>query len=345
MGDLLMSSPAIHALKETFHARITVLTSSMAAGIAKYIPCIDDVIVSDIPWVKINHNEGPAGCIQLVETLRRRKFDSAVIFTVYSQNPLPSVMLAYLAGIPYRLAYCRENPYDLLTHWIPDQEPYSIVRHQVERDVQLVNSVGARTHNMQLKLTVPNESYGRTMHKLTASRLNLQQPWIIVHPGASEPKRLYPSEAFNNILKKIVSHDIQIVLTGTEKEKLLTEHLRTDICHRSFSVAGQLNLEEFMAIIDIAPLVLSVNTATVHIASALHTPVVVLYALTNPQHTPWNVPCKVFTYPVYDELKSRNEVIRYVNDHVMEKRNDYPTSDDVCESVMALMRSVHQQQH
>lgn len=124
MGDLLMSSAAIQALKETFKCRITVLTSSMAGGIAKHMPCIDEVIVADVPWVKSESHERAAGYTQLVERIRRMNFDAAVVFTVFSQNPLPAVLLAYLAGIKYRLAYCRENPYDLLSHWVPDREPY-----------------------------------------------------------------------------------------------------------------------------------------------------------------------------------------------------------------------------
>jgi hypothetical protein len=68
-----------------------------------------------------------------VRQISEKKFDAAVIFTVYSQNPLPTVMLAYLAGIPKRLAYCRENPYQLLTDWVPDQEPYTLIKHQVRQ--------------------------------------------------------------------------------------------------------------------------------------------------------------------------------------------------------------------
>ena len=49
MGDVLMSSPAIRALTESFKSRITLLTSSMAGGISKYIPGIDEVIASDVP--------------------------------------------------------------------------------------------------------------------------------------------------------------------------------------------------------------------------------------------------------------------------------------------------------
>mgnify|MGYP003350186482 CR=1 FL=1 len=65
---------------------------------------------------------------------------AAVIFTVYSQNPLPAALFATWAGIPLRLAYCRENPYALLTDWVPEPEPESFIRHEVQRQIDLVGA-------------------------------------------------------------------------------------------------------------------------------------------------------------------------------------------------------------
>src|SRR5690606_21368699 len=60
MGDLLMSSPAIRALKETFSCRITLLTSTAAAGAAALLPEIDDLLVYNLPWVKQPGRTNPA---------------------------------------------------------------------------------------------------------------------------------------------------------------------------------------------------------------------------------------------------------------------------------------------
>src|SRR3954468_24669224 len=68
MGDLLMSTPALRALKESFGAKITVLTSSMAASIAGYIGEIDEVIVYDLPWVKTNAEPDTSSLLELVTT-------------------------------------------------------------------------------------------------------------------------------------------------------------------------------------------------------------------------------------------------------------------------------------
>src|SRR5205823_4450946 len=66
----------------------------------------------------------------------------------------------------------------------------------------------------------------------------------------------------------------------------------------SHSLAGRLDIVELAALIDLAPLLIANNTGPVHLAAAVGTPVVDLYALTNPQHTPWAVPCRVLSHDV-----------------------------------------------
>jgi ADP-heptose:LPS heptosyltransferase len=64
------------------------------------------------------------------------------------------------------------------------------------------------------------------------------------------------------------------------------------------SLVGELGLAELGALIDEADLLVSNNTGPAHIAAAVGTPVVDLYALTNPQHTPWLVPSRVLNHDV-----------------------------------------------
>jgi ADP-heptose:LPS heptosyltransferase len=67
---------------------------------------------------------------------------------------------------------------------------------------------------------------------------------------------------------------------------------------RSYSLAGRLDLGELAALLSLAPLLISNNTGPVHMAAALGTPIVDLYALTNPQHTPWSAPHRVLSHDV-----------------------------------------------
>lgn len=111
-----------------------------------------------------------------------------VIFTVYSQNPLPSAILAYIAQIPVRVAYCRENPYQLLTHWLPDEEPFSLIKHQVKRDLDLVSYLKAYTRNEKISLKISKDAWPKLQHKLTALNIDLRRPRLILHPGVRKKK-------------------------------------------------------------------------------------------------------------------------------------------------------------
>ncbi|MGN6639939.1 MAG: glycosyltransferase family 9 protein [Mucilaginibacter sp.] len=340
MGDLLMSGPAIRALKETFGARISVLTSSMAKAVAPYMPEIDETIIFDVPWVKTDRATDNDSMRHLIDALKLRNFDAAVIFTVYSQNPLPTAMLPYMAGIPRILAYCRENPYGLLTHWVPDEEPYSFIRHQVRRDLELVRSVGAIPSHESLCLQTGN-IWHRVVRKLEKTGVKPDRPWLILHPGVSEEKRQYPFSCWVETAQKIIDEmGYNILLTGSASEKILTDKLCLDIGNGSYSIAGLLDMEEFICLVKNAPVIISVNTGTIHIAAAVGTPVVVLYAQTNPQHTPWQVPCRVLQFPVKEELKSRNEVIRYVNQKLYNEPIPMPTPDNIISAVQELLNPV-----
>jgi lipopolysaccharide heptosyltransferase II len=338
MGDLLMSSPAIRALKESFDCKVTVLTSSMAYRVAELIPSIDEVIRYDLPWVKSAHLNEADSIFHISKMLKGHQFDAAVIFTVFSQNPLPSAMVAYMAGIPKRLAYCRENPYNLLTDWRPEKEPYSFIRHQVERDLDLVATVNAFSKNDEIEIVISATAKAAGISKLNAVGVDLSSPWLIVHAPVSERKREYPPGLWIMTAKKIIEElNTQVLLTGTKNEKALTDMLAAGIGPKAYSVAGLFELDEFVAIIEQSSLVISVNTGTVHLAAATKTPVVVLYALTNPQHTPWKVPHSVLTFEVPAALRSKNEVIQFLHHNVMKQHQPLPGPDDILQAVRKLM--------
>ena len=93
-------------------------------------------------------------------------------------------------------------------------------------------------------------------------------------------------------------HGWQILFTGTRPEIELVEAIRAGMEAPSRSLAGVLDLGEMAALLERAPMLIANNTGPVHMAAALGTPVVDLYALTNPQHMPWRIPAPVLFHDV-----------------------------------------------
>lgn len=300
IGDVVMTTPAMGALK-TSHPdrRITLMTSSAGAAIAPLLPDLDDLIVYDAPWLKATAtriDSSPESA--MIEHLRRQNYDAAVIFTVYSQNPLPSAFLCYMAGIPLRLAHCHENPYQLLTDWVKDPEPEQFTRHEVRRQLDLVATVGGKAEGERMRLTVPADALIRVQQRLLEIGISSNQPWLVMHPGATAPSRRYPPESFAIAARQLVERGISVVFTGTAPEVELVESIRAQMGVPSDSLCDRLTLNELTALLSLTPLLISNNTGPVHIAAAVGTPVVDLYALTNMQHTPWGVPNRVLFHDV-----------------------------------------------
>ena len=295
MGDVLMTTPALQALRHSLpHCRLTLLTSASGAEAGRLAPSIEEVIVYEAPWMKsAAPRESSAPDHAMAQQLRNRHFDGAVIFTVYTQSALPAAFLCLLADIPLRLAHCRENPYRLLTDWVNELEPDTCIRHEVRRQLDLVAAIGCTGPDDRLTITIGSNA-SEQVDRLLSPCIDRKRCWIVIHPGATALSRRYPLASFAAVAGQLARrHACQIVWTGSQAEAGMIDEAQQAMQEPSVSLAGRLSVEELASVIAKAPLVISNNTSAVHLASAAGTPVVDLYALTNPQHTPWRVPNRV----------------------------------------------------
>jgi lipopolysaccharide heptosyltransferase II len=310
LGDLLMTTPALVALRASLpQAQITLLASRAGAALTSHVPVVDEVLAFDAPWVK-----RPAGVLEqalplgqaeaeLVRRLAAQRFDAAVIFTVCTQSALPAALLCLQAGIPLRLAYSRENPYELLTDWIHDTEvPADGMRHEAQRQLDLVHHVGLQADAQRLLFRYRVEEALDMRHKFERAGGDLTRPYFVVHPGATAASRRWPAERFGQAAQALMdATGCQAVFSGgADEEPLVRQALAAmrDGGAGAVSLAGQLALGELASLIAGAQVTLCNNSAPAHLAAALDAPVVVLYALTNPQHTPWQARSRVLNHPV-----------------------------------------------
>ncbi len=336
MGDVIMTQPALRALKESQQeVHITLLTSDIGANITPYIPEIDKTIAYNVPWVKASGTDVPQ-LSSLIQTLSKEQFDAAVIFTNFSQSAHPSAAISLLAHIPKRLAYSRERVYDLLTDWVADTEPFTPLIHGVERNLKLVATIGATTINTNLSLKILSEDFQNLLTLLFQTSLDLTKPWVIIHPGVEDKKRQFPVGRLAEVARLLIHKGYQILLTGTQKEEQQIHHMQQLLQKRAINLGGKLSLGEFLGLLRISPLVIANNTGVVHMAAALNTPVIVLYARTNPEHTPWNVKSYVFYFDTSSSLKSKVPLLSYIAPH---DQIPLPKAMEILEAALAILAS------
>ena len=135
------------------------------------------------------------GCDErrLIDRLAEHRFDAAIVFTTCTQSALPAALVCRLAGIPLRLAHSRENPYRLLTDWVPESDVLKNgMRHETARQLALVASVGLRTADERLRFDVGSAAALSLPGELRRAGLEPRQRYVVVHPGASTPLRRWP---------------------------------------------------------------------------------------------------------------------------------------------------------
>ena len=310
MGDVLMCTPAMRALAQALPGRrLTLLASPAAAAVAPFIPELHAVLTCSAPWVKGDTVVDADEMRELAGRLRAVCFDAAVIFSSFSQSALPAALLCFQAGIPLRLAHCRENPYQLLSDWVADPEPGEGIRHEVLRQLALVAKIGCRPDNERLSFAVREPDLAWMRRRLRPLLAGGARAWVLMHPGASAPSRRYPAAQWAGAIRRLTrERGLQVVLSGEAGDAeliagIIRESGASGTAARiagasAHSLAGELDLGKLGAAIALAPVFVSNNTGPAHIAAALGTPVVDLYALTNPQHTPWQVESRVLFHDV-----------------------------------------------
>jgi ADP-heptose:LPS heptosyltransferase len=300
LGDVLVTTPAIHAMRESLpDATITLLASPVGAQAGRLNPDLNEVVAYNAPWMDpwSRLPLDPAREMQAIAKLSAGRYDAAVIFSSFRQSPLPAAYLCYLAGIRLRLAASIDGPGSLLTtrHRHPE-----LMMHEVERGLDLVAAVGMRTRDDRLVLRVPDGA-----HAEIASLAIGQRPLVVVHPGCSMPARTYPWEQYVEVIDLLVRNlDARVVLTGGDDERPLVDgilaHVDPWTRARVTAAAGSLAFPAFCALVETADVVVTNNTGPMHMAAALGTPVVALFALTNPpeQWGPWKVPQRMLWHEV-----------------------------------------------
>jgi len=340
LGDVLMTTPALAAIRRSVPGvHLSLLASPAGASVAACVPGIDDVIPFDAPWVKQAHAEhGDIGRAeqQLIDTLRAQRFDAAIVFTVCTQSALPAALLCRLAGIPLRLAHSRENPYGLLSHWVREtDELRNEMRHEVQRQLALVGAVGYAVDDERLRLRITPSQRQHARALLRDAGVPAQRPYFVVHPGASAASRRYPAARFGSAADGIAARSGCLpIFTGDASEQALIDEARRCMSQPSVTLAGRIGVPELAALIGDARLLLSNNTGPVHIAAALGTPVTVLYALTNPQHTPWRVAARVLNHDVPCRNCLKSVCPQGHHDCLMKVE-----PDDVVRAALALLRT------
>jgi ADP-heptose:LPS heptosyltransferase len=315
LGDVLLTGPAIRAVADRA-SHVTLLCGPRGRAAAGLLPGVDEVLEWTVPWIEprpaaVDADEVAA----LVKRIEAAEFDQAIVFTSFHQTPLPMALLLRLAGVASTAAISEDYPGALLDvrHAVPDDV------HEVERALSLAEAAGyprPRWDDGRLRITsdLPD-----------VSALVGAERYVVVHPGTSVPARACPPSLSAGVVEALTASGRRVLVTGDRGDAPLTAHVAGAT---GVDLGGRTDLRGLAAILAGADCVVVGNTGPAHLAAAVGTPVVSLFAPTVPfeRWRPYGVPvvrlgqadapcrdtraqlCPVFLHPCLSTLEIRDVV-------------------------------------
>ncbi|MDP8962198.1 MAG: glycosyltransferase family 9 protein [Actinomycetota bacterium] len=299
IGDMVLLGPALRALRTNLpDATLTLLGSPAGASVAPLLPWVDEVVVRRVVWQDASGSFPlePERELRLVADLRGGAFDAAIISTSFAQSPFPPAYACYLAGIAVRVGQSKEFGGSVLSHPVP---PVPYEAHQVERSLQLLEGVGLRRAGEELEVCVRPEDRVAARRVLADAGVPPDAPYVVVGPGASCPSRRYEPERFAALVELLARH-LRVVVVGSAKERDLATRV-ADGATGAISLAGQTDVPALAAVVEGAELVVTNNSAPMHLADALRRPLVVLFAGSEleSQFAPRSAPSRLLRRPTH----------------------------------------------
>lgn len=279
-GDVLLAGPAVRAVAAT--NRVTMLCGPRGAAAARLLPGVTDVVVWNCPWVSPQPPPVRGSEIEgVVADLAARRFDEAVVLTSFHQSPLPVALLLRLAGVPRIAGASVDHAGALLDVRLVPGETLDEDLPEPDRMREIVFAAGHRRP--------PGDDGTLAVVDPPPARVPGDGPYVVVHPGAAAPARCWPAGHAARLVELLHAHGRRAVVTGGRDETALTARVAG---RHGCDLGGRTDLAELSGVLAGATVVVAGNTAAAHLAAAVGTPVVSLFAPVVPaaRWRPYRVP-------------------------------------------------------
>jgi predicted lipopolysaccharide heptosyltransferase III len=274
IGDLILTTPAITALRRNYpDAHITLAVSNECAELLPAISNVDRVLIA-----RRNLRD-----VAMVSSVAGKKFDYCIDFTRNDR----SAFLTLLSGAQKRVASYRVREQSKARARVYTDLVGVRVRdmHTIDYNLALLEPLGVRAASSAPQLDLPRTAREKA-HKLRRD-CKITRPYVILHPGSARREKLWDAARWAEVINHFSrNNEFELVLTSgpsaDEQAHIMAITKRT--LRKVNDLAGKTDLLTLAALIGQAQLLVTVDSAPVHLAAATHTPQVILFGPTNPFH-------------------------------------------------------------
>lgn len=272
IGDLILTTPSIAALRERFpEAHITMVVSSECADLLPAISGVDRILMA-----RRNLSD-----LAAFLTVAGNKFDYCIDFTRNDR----SAFLTFLSKARKRIVSqrVREQSKSRARVYTDFVKVRMRDLHTIDYNLSLLEPLGIRHVSPSLRLQLPPEAHQKAA--ALCRSLNLHNRFIVLHPGSARREKLWETARWRQIIRDFErDNEMDLVLTSgiSKHEQAHVAPIKNEA--KIFDLSGKTDLLTLAALIGEARLLVTVDSAPMHLAAVTRTPQVILFGPTNPFH-------------------------------------------------------------
>ncbi|QDU81164.1 ADP-heptose--LPS heptosyltransferase 2 [Polystyrenella longa] len=272
LGDVVQTLPLLPMLRERFpKAKISWVINSSFANLLEEHPALDEII-------PFNRQGGWREWPPLIKQLRAGKFDLVLDL----QGLLRTAVMTWSTRAPVRIGLqtAREMSHFACHQLIPDSDKQMPAYNRMWR---VAEALGMGATPRETIITVSDSDRQIVEEKLAP----ISRPFVAIQPGAQWSTKRWPVEKFAEVAARAAdTHDLAMVLIGSQGERLLAQQLQQEIQQRNpnaivLDLAGETTLKQLSHLLERSTMLLTNDSGPMHLAAGLQVPLVGVFTSTS----------------------------------------------------------------
>jgi heptosyltransferase-2 len=274
IGDAILTLPLIQVLKKLVpSASIDVVSIPRTSELFSAHPAIDRVLEFD----KRGEDRGYEGLRRAVKRIQEGEYEAALI----PHRSIRSALLGRMGRIPERIGFDRSAGWFLMTKTVR----YEPSQHEIERNLGLLTPLGLRWTGRELPQLYPSRIDVETVDRfLKDSEALDHHPLVGVAAGSVWKTKRWLETRYVELVAKLAHNGSIVILVGGQEDAPLCEAIKAQAeSPQVLIAAGRMSLLQSAELIRRCELLVTNDSAPMHLAVAMRTPVVAIFGSTVPE--------------------------------------------------------------
>lgn len=270
-GDVILTLPVVQLLKEKFpDAAVDFMCIPETAEILRNNPLINEVIVYD------KKNSGLNGLWEIMKKIRSIKYDAVIS----PHRSFRSALICFLSASGVTVTFDKSS----LSFLYDKRISYKKELHEIQRNISLLNPLEISESKIIRPEIFFSERETRRIDCLFYEHnIKTGEKFIVISPGSVWFTKRFPENKFINLCNLLCGSNIRIFLAGSKKDKSISDFIVNNSKNKNLiNVTGKLSILESAELIRRAALLVSNDSAPLHIANSLCTDVYAIFGATVP---------------------------------------------------------------